>query len=123
MRCSRRERPPNTSPLYFVTTLSEGWDEEKGLRLGAVDYITKPFRPELVKARIRNHLELNRYRNRLKEQVEEHTQELALTQAMTMHSMAILAETRDNETGEHIRRTQEYVGLLARYLSRTSKCA
>ena len=108
-------------PIIFVTALSEERDEAKGLRLGAVDYITKPFRPELVKARVRNHLELNKYRNSLKEQVEERTRELALTQTVTIHAMAVLAEIRDNETGEHIQRTQGYISILARQLNETPK--
>ena len=50
-------------PIIFVTALGES--ESKGLKLGAVDYITKPINPELVKARVFNHLELKRYRNNL----------------------------------------------------------
>ncbi len=108
-------------PIIFVTALGEERNEAKGLRLGAVDYIVKPFNPELVKARVGNHLELNRYRKSLQEQVEERTRELVGTQAVTIHAMAVLAEIRDNETGDHIRRTQDYIGLLARHLSRTPK--
>lgn len=53
-------------PVIFVTSLDTEEDEEKGLELGAIDYITKPFHPPVVKMRIRNHLELVRYRNQLK---------------------------------------------------------
>lgn len=53
-------------PVIFVTSLDSEEDEEKGLQLGAIDYITKPFHPPVVKMRIRNHLELVRYRNQLK---------------------------------------------------------
>ena len=52
-------------PVLFVTGQSDHDDERKGLELGAVDYITKPFQPDLVKARVRNHLELSLYRNQL----------------------------------------------------------
>lgn len=45
-------------PVIFVTALTEATDEEKGLNLGAVDYITKPFHLPIVKARVRNHLSL-----------------------------------------------------------------
>lgn len=43
-------------PVIFVTALSTTGDEEQGLKLGAVDYITKPFSPPIVKMRIHNHL-------------------------------------------------------------------
>lgn len=50
-------------PVIFITALSEASDEAKGLGLGAVDYITKPFNPDLVRARVYNHLELKRSRD------------------------------------------------------------
>ena len=53
-------------PVIFITSLSEADDEAKGLGLGAVDYITKPFNPDLVRARVRNHLELARSRDFLR---------------------------------------------------------
>jgi two-component system sensor histidine kinase/response regulator len=64
-------------PVIFLTALSEEEDEARGLELGAADYITKPFNPALVKARVRNHLELKRYRDHLEELVERQTHELA----------------------------------------------
>lgn len=50
----------NDIPIIFVTALSESTDEARGLELGAVDYIVKPFNMDLVKARIRNHLSLKK---------------------------------------------------------------
>jgi putative two-component system response regulator len=95
-------------------------DEMKGFALGAVDYITKPFSPPIVEARVKAHLE-NKHardfiedRNRvLQGMVLERTRELAATQDATILSMATLAETRDKETGHHLRRTQGYVRALA----------
>ena len=52
-------------PIIFVTAMDEMEDEARGLELGAIDYITKPFSPQIVKARVRNHLELKLYRDRL----------------------------------------------------------
>ena len=52
-------------PVILQTALSEAEDEARGLALGAVDYITKPFIPELLRARVRNHLELKRHRDDL----------------------------------------------------------
>ena len=58
--CERLKRDPATSniPIMFVTAMNDGADEERGLRLGAVDYITKPFRMPIVKARVHNHVRL-----------------------------------------------------------------
>ena len=103
-------------PIIFLTALAEEQDEAHGLELGAVDYITKPFNPDLVKARVRNQLELKLYRDHLEQVVEERTREIRLVQEVTIESMAVLAEYRDPETGGHIRRTQNYVRLLAHHL-------
>lgn len=100
-------------PVIFVTALSEEENEKKGLDLGAVDYITKPYQPDLVKSRVRNHLELKRYRDQLEDLVQERTRELLLAQDATINSLATLAEYRDPETGGHIKRTQNYVKALA----------
>jgi putative two-component system response regulator len=96
--------------------MTDEGDEQKGLDLGAVDYITKPFQPGLVKARVRNQLELKRHRDHLEVLVKERTAELELTQEVTIESMATLAEYRDPETGGHIKRTQRYVKALAERL-------
>lgn len=53
-------------PIIFVTAKDQEEDESKGLNAGVIDYITKPIRPSIVRARIRNHLELKRYRDSLK---------------------------------------------------------
>jgi putative two-component system response regulator len=110
-----------TIPVIFLTAMTETQNEAKGLDMGAVDYITKPFNPGLVKSRVRNHLELKRHRDDLEELVEERTKELALMQEVTIESLAALAEYRDPETGGHIRRTKHYMLLLARYLMEHDK--
>jgi len=121
--CERLKASPDTAriPVLFLTALTDARDERKGLQLGAVDFITKPFNPDLVKARVRNHLELKRHRDHLEEMVEARTHELRLTQEVTIECMASLAEYRDPETGGHIRRTQHYVQLLARLLQNHPK--
>ena len=45
-------------PIIFITGLSKAGDEEKGLALGAADYITKPFSPPVVKLRVRNQIKI-----------------------------------------------------------------
>jgi len=116
--CSRLKADKKTRdiPVVFITALSRDEDEAKGLALGAVDYISKPFNPELVKSRVRNHLELKDHRDHLEKLVEERTREVMLTQAVMIESLATLAEYRDPETGGHIKRTQNYVKALANFL-------
>ena len=116
--CRRLKDAPDTRdiPVIFLTAMTEEQNEAKGLALGAVDYVTKPFSPELVKARVSNQLELKKHQDHLQELVALRTKELALTQEVTIYSLASLAETRDPETGGHILRTQRYVKALARQL-------
>ena len=110
-------------PVIFVTAMDGTDDEEKGLDLGAVDYITKPIRPAIVLARVRAQLELKRahdilsdHNAYLEQEVARRMAENQLIQEVSIHALAHLAETRDPETGNHLRRTQEYVRTLARGL-------
>lgn len=106
-------------PIIFLTAVKDITDKTKAFELGAVDYITKPFDVMELKARVKTHLELkfakkmlfdqNRF---LEEMVRKRTEELYKTQAATIYSLAALAETRDTETGEHIKRTQYYIKTL-----------
>jgi putative two-component system response regulator len=110
-------------PVIFVTAMDGTQDEERGLERGAVDYITKPIRPSIVLARVRTQLEIKRARDVLSGQnsfleaeVARRMRENQLIQEVSIHALARLAETRDPETGKHLRRTQEYVLTLARAL-------
>ena len=111
-------------PIIFLTALTEVENKTKGFQMGAVDYITKPFEITEVQARVKTHLslvlasrELEMQNEILEIKVAERTRDLAITQDITIHSLASLAETRDNETGGHILRTQRYVQALARHLA------
>lgn len=119
----KQDRATRDIPVIFLTVKSEVDDEIKGFELGASDYIVKPMSPPIVKSRIKTHIALDHARRELKAQnrvleqcVEERTREIQQTQDVAIYCLASLAETRDNETGNHIRRTQHYVKLLAKYL-------
>ncbi len=116
--CARLKENPKTRhiPVLFLTAKIEEPDQAKGLALGAVDYITKPFSTTLVKARVHNHLLLKRHQDELEEMVRERTRELQLTQDVTFEIMGTLAEYRDSETGGHVKRTKEYIKILAEHL-------
>ncbi|MCX7077406.1 MAG: two-component system response regulator [Methylococcales bacterium] len=103
-------------PVIFLTAKTNTIDEQKGFEIGAVDYITKPISPAIVMARVKTHLDLHYKNVYLEKLVTQRTREIAAIQDVTIHAMASLAETRDNETGNHIRRTQNYVKLLAQHL-------
>ena len=116
--CKRLKMNESTRqiPIIFLTAMAKEQDEAKGLALGAVDYVTKPFSPELVKSRVGNQLKLKHQQDHLATLVRERTQEVALTQEVTIDAMAVLAEYRDPETGGHIQRTKNYVRVLAEHL-------
>jgi putative two-component system response regulator len=111
--------------VIFLTAKTSPDDEKLGFDLGAVDYISKPINPATLLARVKTHLSLKRMsdvlRDRnlvLKDEIDKGVQEIRAIQETTIHAMASLAETRDNETGNHIRRTQNYVKTLAQTLSK-----
>ena len=110
-------------PIIFLTARADSDDERLGLELGAVDYITKPMSPSIVLARVQTHLALKATADFLRDksaylerEVALRTLEVQALQDVTMMAMASLAETRDDETGNHIRRTQLYVKALAERL-------
>ncbi len=120
--CRQLKADPQTAdiPIIFLTAKTEAEDEALGLRLGAVDFIRKPFSPPIITARVLTHLTLSaaqhvlaQQNELLEERVQQRTHELSVLQDVTIMAMASLAETRDNETGNHIRRTQHYVRILA----------
>lgn len=110
-------------PVIFVTAMDAQEDEERGLELGAVDYITKPLRARVVLARVRAQLMVKQAGDLLRDQNAFLEAEVArrmgdnlVIQEISIHALAHLAEIRDPETGNHLRRTSGYVRALARQL-------
>ena len=116
--CRRLKSDPLTSNIavVFITAMGNEEHEAKGLDLGAVDFIAKPFQPRLVRARVSNHVALKKYNDELNSLVKERTKELYLSRSVTVECLASVVETRDNETGAHVRRTQHGVEILAKRL-------
>jgi len=123
--CQHLKSDPATRdiPVIFLTAKAEVEDEKKGLELGAVDYITKPISPPIVMARVATQLSLKASADFLRDkadyleiEVGKRTREVMAIQDVTILAMASLAETRDSDTGNHIRRTQYYVKALAEKL-------
>ncbi|GHU29141.1 two-component system response regulator [Betaproteobacteria bacterium] len=128
--CKRLKADPNTQniPVLFLTANVDAHNEQRGLQLGAVDYLTKPVVSSIVLARVDTHLKLKASADFLRSKTEfleaevaRRTFEVQAIQDVTIMTIASLAETRDNETGSHIIRTQYYVRILAQYLQLHSR--
>lgn len=110
-------------PVIFVTAMDATEDEERGLHMGAVDYVTKPIRPAILLARVETHLELKQARDWLRDQngyleaeVGRRMRENELIKDVSLNALAMLAEKRDNETGNHLHRTRGYMEALMSHL-------
>ncbi len=107
-------------PIIFISGNREDEDVIKGLELGAVDYIKKPFKGAIVKARLQAHLQLKQYQSNLENLVSERTEKLLAaeegirhSQEETIYRLAKAAEFRDNETAQHTLRMAHYCKILA----------
>ena len=100
--CRQLKAAPLTAaiPVIFVTALNDMRDELSGFEAGAVDYITKPLSPAIVRARVRTHLSLVRI------------DELKETRLQIVQRLGLAAEYKDNETGLHVIRMSHYARLL-----------
>ena len=130
--CRRLKSDPRTFriPVIFLTAKASQEDEEFGLSLGAVDFITKPISPPIVLARIKTHLQNKAWQDFLQDQndwlqveVLRRLSEVNRLQDASIWVMVSLAEFRDECTGYHIRRTQEFVRMLAEHLALESSYA
>lgn len=100
-------------PVVFVTARGEERDETYGFQVGAVDYITKPINPAVVKARVKTHLLLHNQNAVLEKKVAQRTHDLNATRLEIIHRLGIAAEYKDNETGMHILRMSRYCNVIA----------
>ncbi|MCU7959855.1 MAG: two-component system response regulator [gamma proteobacterium symbiont of Bathyaustriella thionipta] len=125
-----RHKETHDIPVIFLSALDDTESKVKGLEKGAVDYISKPFQPEEVIARVQTHLQLNRLKNNLaesnralhdlnehlEEKVCDRTQQIVRGRDALIFALARLAEARDSETGRHLERMQVYSAKLAQYI-------
>ena len=122
-------------PIIMITALDDSSTAARCINLGADDYLTKPFDPTLLKARVGACLErkkLHDYESYYRTQIEQHNSQLEqrvrsqvkeITQAQlgAIFAMSKLAESRDPETGEHLERMREYCKILSENLSKLPK--
>ena len=125
--CRRLKADSLTSqiPVIFLTSKTDQESEQLGMTVGAVDYITRPVTPAILLSRVKAHFmvaanaKTMRINNEYLEfEVSKRTRQMAALQNVTILALASLAETRDSETGNHLKRTQYYMELLCKYLRR-----
>jgi len=104
-------------PVIFITVDTDS--ESELLDAGAVDFINKPFQPDIVKLRVRNQIDLKNYSDNLEQMVAEKTAEATKTLDSALQGLANVIEHRDMESGEHVKRTQLYVYAIIDYLIKT----
>ncbi len=114
--CRQLRSDPSTSdiPVIFVTAKADAEDEQTGFDAGAVDYISKPVNPALVRARVRNHLTLADQKRACQRTVLERTRELEQVQKAAIFMLGDAGHYNDNDTGTHIWRMAAYCAALAR---------
>ena len=103
-------------PVVFLTA-NDGSDfEEIGFKMGAVDYIAKPFNATILKARVKTHVDLYQLRSNLERQVESATEEIRKLNHEITYISASIAELKSKETGQHLLRVSEFCYLLSKFL-------
>jgi putative two-component system response regulator len=120
----RSDAALSSIPVIFLTARDHPEDKLAAFESGAHDYVTKPFAPEEVKARIQTHLRLRhfqkkveRHNRELQQVVKQQIREIADAQLSAIFALAKLADSRDKDTGKHLERVQIYCKLLAVELS------
>lgn len=123
--CRRLKADPLLShiPVIFLTSKNDVESEQIGMDLGAVDYVSRPISPPVLLSRVKAHLvdaanarTLRVNNEYLAFEVSKRMKQLVALQDVTILAMASLAETRDSDTGNHLRRTQHYIRLLGNQL-------
>ena len=120
--CQQLKSSPDTADIPVIF-LQRALDEQRALDACAADVVAKPVIAGVLRARVDTHLQLRHSRELLKQQrnllehvVEEVTLELSQMLDAMIWALASLAETREYETANHLRRVQHYVVALARQL-------
>jgi putative two-component system response regulator len=115
----KADRHTRHIPVIFLTSKTDVESEEIGMSLGAVDYITRPINPEILLSRVKAHFvdaaqtQTLRVNNEYLEfEVAKRARQFAALQQVTILALAALAEVRDRDTGQHLRRTQNYIRAL-----------
>jgi putative two-component system response regulator len=101
-------------PVIIITASGGDENEIKGLHAGAVDFVNKPFHPEIVKCRVDAQVELKKHRDHLEELVEFNVRKIVSVREAVIEFMASIIEYRDTESGQHVQRTRLLADLLSK---------
>lgn len=110
-------------PVIFLTADNATQTEIKCFQMGAMDFVGKPFVPDILLSRVGKTIELEQYRNNLEKMVKEQadkitedSRKISKIQESVIVGMANLIESRDGSTGKHVKNTQMYVRMIAEEL-------
>lgn len=126
--CALLKKNPNTRdiPIIFISALNQTEDKIRGFKLGAVDYIAKPFEVEEVTLRINTHLkiykmqqELEIYNKKLYKIINDQIRKIYEEQKNILYALAKLSTARDGANGDHLDRVGKNSRLLAMSLQLT----
>ena len=106
----------------MVTAADSAEDEEKCLRLGAMDFVRKPYVTDAVKRRVKNIVELYHYQNGLEEVLEQKGEALSNVNEIIVAVLTSVLETKTAETKEHIQRIRMYTRELLRFCLLYTSC-
>lgn len=119
--CRRLKADERTStiPIIFISILENEQDLVKGFKVGSVDYIVKPFKPEEVLARVKTHLRLRKLTLRLEEEVQERTEELTKANQLLKDEITEHKKTEDELT-KYRQHLEELVAIRTKELSESN---
>lgn len=125
MKRLKEEEAYNSIPVIFLTADKDSETETKCFESGAIDFVGKPFIPDVLRSRVRRTLELEKYHTKLEQMVKEQTEIITARtrrineiQEQVIMGMATLIETRDHSTGKHVKSTRMYVEMIAKELQK-----
>lgn len=111
----------DSTPIMLLSLTETKTNNLKYLDFNLVDFVSKPFFPELILKKIALNIELSSYRNNLKAIINRKTQTIEHLNDAIFISLAELVEFRDLETGGHIKRTAAYLEILVKAMSHLNK--
>ncbi len=116
LRQMKASRATRHIPVILISSLDSENSESRGLAMGAIDYITKPFNTGIVKQRVGNHVALKRYQDRLQEMAGVQAKKILHMRESVFDAVASIVECRNLESGKHVRRIRLYCEAQLEYL-------
>ncbi len=104
LRQLKQDAMTKNIPVIMISALDSECDESRGLKEGAIDYITKPFNMHIVKCRVDNHIQLKRYQNHLRELAEQQAKKILSMRESIYDAITSIIEYRSLESGQHVKR-------------------